>query len=184
MSAVPRRRPQVAPTVEKVPKVPSIQGLTEELIGVKQNCKKAYNFLGEANRRMGNAEKMLEDTILQTNQRGEDYNIYGSILLRTLECYERSKVVATFHLWKKVKAGEYEWDYQTLDKNIHDDEEWKVSVVRAGEKVRVHLTKEGIESVKEQVEELFTIWTNESENPKSTKDENGKLYIKCLKFYE
>jgi hypothetical protein len=136
---------------------------------------------------MKDTEMMLEDTILENNKKGEDYSIHSSILLRTLGCFKRSKVVATFQVWKKVNTyKEYDWVYQTLDKDIHDNEEWEVSVVRAGEKVRVHLTKEGIECVKEEVADLFTVFPGEGveDKPTTNKDENGKFYIRTLKFYE
>ena len=136
-----------APTA---PAARSLAAIQTELISVKANCKKAYDWLRIRDRQMTQIIGLLEGNVLEH----EDDDEAKEILLAAYDTYDRKKTVVSYEVAKthldpvthevvydKTASGEQIWEKMGHEEQISNIN-FEVSIVKKGTKVRVHLTAE------------------------------------------
>ena len=115
-------------------------------IAVLSKYKGANINLDTLHKRINKNLELLESKILADSS-NEDMK---TLLLETMEIYCRDKCVAKVKFWEYQEGGvkiEHEESIY-MPVNVED---WTVSIVKGGEKVRVHLTKEGVVKARKEL---------------------------------
>jgi hypothetical protein len=133
-----------------VPTARSAAAIQTELISVKANCKKAYDWLRIRDRQMGQVIGLIEGHVLE-NPDDDEAKV---LLLSTYETYDRKKTVVSYEaakthrhettgevVYDKTASGEQIWVKMGHEESI-DTTSWEVSIVKKGTAVRIHLTAE------------------------------------------
>jgi hypothetical protein len=146
--------------------------MEEELIAVKTNCKKAYEWLRECQEEKTAMMAKLEAKIVADPDNETLHELYFDYC----EINGSRKCVAAW-----IVEGQ-EWTFtnytkQTLSHKITGNGHWKITITNKGD-VRLVLTEEGQEAVRQQVDLI----REENEAALEDSDSNVKAIID-FKFY-
>jgi hypothetical protein len=150
----------------------TIASLNQELIGVKTNCKKAYEWLKECQEEKTAMMAKLEAKIVADPDNETLHELYFDYC----EINGSRKCVAAW-----IVEGQ-EWSFtnypkQTLSHKITGNGHWKITITNK-DAVRLVLTEEGQEAVRQQVDLI----REENEAALEDSDSNVKAIID-FKFY-
>jgi hypothetical protein len=121
---------------------------------VMGKLKQANIIIDELHRRMDAALKHIEGFLLQKGyEADDDFNTAMRIAyLTTLESYQRKKTIGHC-LYKTIKEdGSVDWVKGPIEHFYKQCSDWEVTVVRAGSKIRVHLTAEACAAIKRDMD--------------------------------
>ena len=113
-------------------KAPSYDDLNSQVIIMKGKVKGAFKIIDMLHARENDNIKAIEETICMN----PTHTYLHDLLLNILERNCKDKAVASYQVYDKEKKI---WITQSLHKGITTNGDWKVSLVRDGTVVRVHL---------------------------------------------
>lgn len=117
-------------------------------IAVLGKYKGANINLDTLHKQINKSLELIEEKILASP---EDESL-KTLLLQMMEIHQRDKCVANVQGWEYVE-GHRSLKTQTIHKDIKNNADWAVSIVKGGTKVRVHLTKEARAAVQKALED-------------------------------
>jgi hypothetical protein len=129
---------------------PATTAAQREMIAVKANCKKAYDWLRTLSAQASRVITLIEANVLSN----PDDDEAKELLLETMATFRRKKTVVSYEVAKthldpvtnevvydKTASGEQIWEKLGHEEEI-DTTSWRVSIVKRGTAVRIHLTED------------------------------------------